>query len=37
LVFLGEPMGVFEMVGGLLIIGGAMAVSIPRPKPPCAE
>lgn len=37
LVFLSEPMGVFEMIGGLLIIGGAMAASIPGSKPTCAE
>lgn len=37
LVFLGEPMGAFEMVGGLLIIGGAIAASMPGSKPACAE
>lgn len=30
LVFLGEPMSSFEMVGGALIIGGAVAGSIPN-------
>lgn len=30
LVFLGEPMSSFEMIGGMLIIGGAVAGSIPN-------
>ncbi len=35
LVFLGEPMGFWEAIGGALIIGGAMLGTVPHKKPGC--